>query len=80
MAAPTWKFEYGAWAFFITFFAACSSFIRMAVDDLLCFGKRVLKAFVRSTMLCVESCAIVNPGSPLWLLADTADAFADLAL
>src|SRR5215469_610542 len=27
-AAPTWKFEYGAWAFFITLLATCSSFSR----------------------------------------------------
>src|SRR5579872_660910 len=60
MAAPTRKFEYGAWAFFMTFLAVCSSFARTAEDDVfLCVGNRVLKVLVhRANALCgiVRNC------------------------
>src|SRR5215469_5129985 len=40
-AAPTWKFEYGAWAFFITLLATCSSFSRTPETGFFLFTVKV---------------------------------------
>jgi deoxyribose-phosphate aldolase len=62
MAAPTRKFEYGAWAFFMTLRAAASSFSRIA-DEGADLGIEINTAhFTTGALGRIESCAIVNPG------------------